>query len=473
MTRISHGFPQRVHPLLRGVTILALCIGAGCAGSGNDPSKPNDPTDTASAERRFRRDADKDGYARAPWGRDCDDTRAAVNPGAKETCATTYDDNCNLSTNELNATACTTYYADADGDGYGDAADDACYCTASGSYDTLDRTDCDDASAAVNPGETEISSDGIDQDCDGVDTGGTDPVDPDPVDPDPGGTGDAPLYGFWGLNGYTSASGFADVRDRLGMTVFQVACDTPNYCINTLLPMVKAAGLKVTFRMTPDHSVYTTSGRFDIALWKAQLAEWEGWDIQPFIDDGTFVGHMLLDDIRTFSSRNPTGDELDEMARFSKEMFPGLMTFVRERASMIPVPSGGEYLYVDACVNQYETLHGDVRTYAAENESEALALNLGVINGLNIADGGDGSSGQAGWRTGFFAMSAEEIVEYGDVMATVPSMGMFLNWEYDGNEAWSDGTIGDTYFNQPEFETALSDLAALVGSHEPVTLLKP
>jgi hypothetical protein len=312
-----------------------------------------------------------------------------------------------------------------------------------------------------------------------TDTGTTDTGTTDTGTTDTGTTdtgtedGAAPLYGYWGLNGYTSASGLADVKSRLGMTVFQVACSEPGYCIDTVLPMVEAAGLKVTFRLTPSAEVYTTSGNFDLEIWKDELARWSSSDVQHYIDNGTLVGHMILDDIQNFSGRDATAADLDEMARYSKELFPGLMTYVRERATEMPLPSSGRYVYVDACVNQYQSNHGEVHEYAAEQEAQALSLGLGTINGLNIADGGDGSSGQAGWRSGFHAMSAAEITEYGNVLAAVPSMGMFLNWEYDGQEAWSDGTIGDTYFNQPAFQTALADLAIVVGNHAPVTLLKP
>lgn len=499
------------YSLFRTLSLLALSATVGCANFADDTSGPAPMDDTGAApdDTAAGQDADGDGYASVPWGADCDDARADVNPGATETCATAFDDDCDGSANQVDALDCTTWYVDADADGFGDATDSACYCSASGSYATLDQTDCDDANAAVSPGEPEVVDDAIDQNCDGVDStgeldadgdgfdaatsGGADcddanaAVNPgaseiadDGIDQDCDGvdavtpsTGAAPLYGYWGLNGYTSASGFADVQSRLAANVFQVACSTPDYCVNTLLPMVRDAGFKATFRMTPSHDSFTTSGDFDLDLWKAELDAWEGYDVQEFIDDGTLVGHMVLDDIRTFDSTNPNGDELDEMARYSKEMFPGLMTYVRERANRMPVPSSGEYVYLDACVNQYETLHGDVVTYAAEQEATALGMNLGVINGLNIADGGDGSSGQAGWRSGFYAMSAAEITEYGNVLAAVPSMGMFLNWEYDGNEAWSDGTIGSDYFDQPEFVSALTDLAVVVGSHAPVTLLKP
>lgn len=286
---------------------------------------------------------------------------------------------------------------------------------------------------------------------------------PDPTTPVP--------YGYWGLNDYVSSTGLSDVRTRLVASVFQVANEDPTWTVGTLLPMVQAAGMTVTLRMTGGPGYYTDSrGNFDLAQWKEALAAWEDSGVQEFIDDGTLVGHMLLDDIHNFSGSDPTGDELDEMARYSKELLPGLMTYVRCQASTMPPPSAGRYVHLDASVNQYQAVDGAIDDYYAEELAAAEALDLGIINGLNIADGGDGSSRQPGWRSGRWAMSADEIVEYGRILADMPGLGMFLNWEYDGVEAWSDGTIGADYFDQPEVQAALVELGEYVSTIEATEL---
>jgi hypothetical protein len=59
-----------------------------------------------------------------------------------------------------------TYYADADGDGYGNASVSVSDCIQPTGYVT-NNTDCNDAVAAVNPGQTEILYNGIDDNCDG------------------------------------------------------------------------------------------------------------------------------------------------------------------------------------------------------------------------------------------------------------------------------------------------------------------
>ncbi len=64
----------------------------------------------------------------------------------------------------------STWYADADGDGYGALASTLSYCTQPYGY-VSNSTDCDDVAAAANPGAVEIC-DGLDNDCNGaVDNG--------------------------------------------------------------------------------------------------------------------------------------------------------------------------------------------------------------------------------------------------------------------------------------------------------------
>ncbi len=61
------------------------------------------------------------------------------------------------------------YFADADGDGYGnpDEGLDTCLTIPPTQY-AANKLDCDDANPAINPAQPEIPGDGLDNDCDGL-----------------------------------------------------------------------------------------------------------------------------------------------------------------------------------------------------------------------------------------------------------------------------------------------------------------
>ena len=96
---------------------------------------------------------------------DCMDSEPTVFPGAPELCDL-FDNNCDGDVNE--DLTFVTYYIDNDGDTYGSgSAGD--FCDNPGIGYTLDSTDCNDDDSAINSSAIDISDDGIDQNCDGVD----------------------------------------------------------------------------------------------------------------------------------------------------------------------------------------------------------------------------------------------------------------------------------------------------------------
>ena len=131
----------------------------------------------------FYADTDGDGYGdvaapllacEAPSGwvtdaTDCDDTAVDVHPTADERC-NGLDDDCDGRTDDPTAVDAPTWYADLDGDGFGDAETPTVACAAPEGY-LADDTDCDDADADVSPAGIEVCN-LVDDNCDGgVDEG--------------------------------------------------------------------------------------------------------------------------------------------------------------------------------------------------------------------------------------------------------------------------------------------------------------
>ncbi|MEL6346166.1 MAG: MopE-related protein [Myxococcota bacterium] len=135
-----------------------------------------DEDDAADASVWYA-DTDRDGYGdedsrliacAAPTGyvsddTDCDDVEETTNPGADERCDAV-DNDCDGTTDEDDAVDAATFYADADGDGFGDAGVTDAACAAPTGY-VSDDTDCDDAAVTTFPGADEFCDD-VDNDCD-------------------------------------------------------------------------------------------------------------------------------------------------------------------------------------------------------------------------------------------------------------------------------------------------------------------
>ena len=149
-----------------------------CDGADDDCDGEIDEDDATDATTWYA-DADADGYGydatavtqceqpegHATQGGDCDDAVAATYPGADEYCDA-IDNDCDGVTDEDDAIDASTWYADVDGDGYGDASTNSVGCEAPSAY-VADSSDCDDADSLANPGADE-ACDSIDNDCDGA-----------------------------------------------------------------------------------------------------------------------------------------------------------------------------------------------------------------------------------------------------------------------------------------------------------------
>jgi hypothetical protein len=123
-------------------------------------------------------DRDADGYGddasaapRCPGelvvavGGDCDDLDAAVSPAGAEVCGGG-DEDCDGTVDEEGAEGGLPFWADADGDGFGDPAAPLSACAApTGATDN--DLDCDDANSDIHPAAEEVC-DGLDNTCDGL-----------------------------------------------------------------------------------------------------------------------------------------------------------------------------------------------------------------------------------------------------------------------------------------------------------------
>ena len=144
-----------------GYPLATDCDDEQAATSPDATETPYDGVDNDCNEATPDDDLDGDGFLNAI---DCDDTDALVNPEATETCDGV-DDDCD-GTVDVNAADGTAWYADVDGDGYGDVTASESACAQPSGY-VADATDCADGDAAISPLGIETCN-GLDDNCDGA-----------------------------------------------------------------------------------------------------------------------------------------------------------------------------------------------------------------------------------------------------------------------------------------------------------------
>jgi len=149
-----------------------------CDGKDNDCLGDVDEDDAIDATAWYL-DADLDGYGDPATvdvecvqpagyvadGSDCNDADATSFPGADEYCDG-IDHDCDTLVYEDHSLDAPIWYADGDGDGFGDPYSTATACFEPVGY-LADATDCDDGDPGVYPGAPEYCN-GVDDDCDGT-----------------------------------------------------------------------------------------------------------------------------------------------------------------------------------------------------------------------------------------------------------------------------------------------------------------
>ena len=147
------------------------------------------------------------------------------------------------------------------------------------------------------------------------------------------------------------------------------------------------------FTSSTDHS-------FSLPAWKTRLdnnvrgsgfnadgsSPWHD-SVRTFIQDGTFQGTILLDDLQNFNP-DPTFTQIEEMAEHMKLRFPTLVTAARVEPTFLKAQAGTRtYNQLDVGWAQYKENKGPVATYRNNEIAAASAVKLGLVLGINITKG--------------------------------------------------------------------------------------
>lgn len=234
----------------------------------------------------------------------------------------------------------------------------------------------------------------------------------------------------------------------------------PSYTLREL-DGARAKGARVILELAsgPDWKIQNDDGTFSFTKWKALVDRFKTINFSSYLTDGTLMGHFLIDEPHNASKwggKVIPQTTVEAMAKYSKQLWPGLTTFAREAPSWLAKASIS-YTYLDASWAQYAAYQGDATKWIAAEVTAAKGKGLGLAVGLNMLNGGNGSSGIPGTRKGKYSMSASELKNYGTALLNQTLACGFFSWSYL--------ETGATYLARSDIKSAMTDLSYKAKNH--------
>ena len=221
---------------------------------------------------------------------------------------------------------------------------------------------------------------------------------------------------------------------------------------------VKAKGGRVLLKLHGAESSFRNSdGTFNVTLWKSRVSRYRTVNFNAYITDGTVVGHYILDEPNypsRWGGKAVPQATVEEMAKYSKQLWPNLATIVNAPPAWL-ASSSMTYTGLDAAWAMFMAeKSGTPTVWAAKQVELAKRKRLGLWSGLNVLDGGNGSSGVRGTVPRGWNMSAAELRSYGSALLGQSYVCGFSMWMYK-----------DTYYNKADIKTAMAELSARASGH--------
>jgi hypothetical protein len=218
------------------------------------------------------------------------------------------------------------------------------------------------------------------------------------------------------------------------------------------LAAVRRAGGRVLIRLSAgDRYWLNRNHTVNLDKWKSQVARFKRVNIQPYINDGTIIGHMLIDephDASNWGGKPVPFATLEAMARYSKQLWPGMTTVVRSYSTWLTKASF-RWKYLDATLAQYTASKGEVSRWLSNEARAAKSEGLGLMVGMNLLNGGNKASGIRGLYRGMYAISAGQLKSWGTLLATHPQSCAWLSWNYSSS-----------YLGRSDIRSAMSYVAS-------------
>jgi hypothetical protein len=190
------------------------------------------------------------------------------------------------------------------------------------------------------------------------------------------------------------------------------------------LEQAAGTGMKLIVMLAGKAQTVNADGTFSLTKWKAQVDRFRGLPLSGHIGSKTLYLHSLVSQPNCAScwgGKAIAWQTVEEMARYSKSIWPGLPTVVPLPPSTL-AQATFRWTYLDAGWATYSTRAGDLPTYLSTQVAQARLEGLGLVAGLNVLDG-------AGFNTA--PMTASQIKQFGTILAKHSSVCALLGSRHD------------------------------------------
>ncbi len=195
------------------------------------------------------------------------------------------------------------------------------------------------------------------------------------------------------------------------------------------LSAIRARGGRVVIPFAGSPKYYLSNGYFSFEKWKQRVNRFKGVNLKPFIEDGTIIGHYMIDepnDPANWRGRPVPPKMLEQMAKYSKQLWPRMPTIVRVEPGYL----ARNHRYLDAAWAQYLHRKGPVESFLRRNVSAAQERRIGLVVGLNVLKGGIPNGTK---------MTASEVKSWGGALLNSSYPCAFISWTYSSRYLSSGG----------------------------------
>lgn len=210
----------------------------------------------------------------------------------------------------------------------------------------------------------------------------------------------------------------------------------------------RAMGAQIFLNLIGSYrKVKNPDGTFSFALWKQNAIDrFKGINFDPYLADGTVLGAVIIDDHfapDVWGGQTIPNTTVDQMGAYVKSIWPKMPVAVRAEPKKMQLPGG--WKSVDIAWLQYNPRTKGPNYIQTQMTQYYPQLDLALVVGLQVLDGGLGESGVDGYSRGAFTMSYNEVMKYGRMLLGVPQACAFFSWTYPPSVSRKFSNWNDIY----------------------------